>query len=338
VGTVWRFAERGIEPLRYLLNRHKQHHCYGGKIKEWLVVIVLLRCDGLGQHGGMETNVSSRQCAYCGTATSALTREHVFPASLDREFRKDAEKPMASPYWLDRLDEKMVGGQPTVKDVCEICNNVVLSALDSYGVELYRKFFSRIADKGDKVHFQYDYDRLLRWLLKLNYNSARANKAADLESLQKLRLYILDRKPRPKRIALYLTLLHRHEIPEDVKLKAVKHGIPISETNDPDMLRIGHFAITSPEWNPLLSRTAIFQSYFFSFILIGDKEPAQELERLKKTLSQKWPGAVLLQSSQSRVSVQASMPANDSFKTHIWKNQSYYQRKFPAVFDALRDE
>ena len=49
----------------------------------------------------------------------------------------------------------MVGGQPTLKDVCSQCNNVVLGRLDSYGVELYRRYFFRIADEGEVVTFEY---------------------------------------------------------------------------------------------------------------------------------------------------------------------------------------
>ena len=67
----------------------------------------------------------------------------------------------------------MVGGQPTIKDVCPKCNNDVLSKLDSYGLELYKRCFYRIADAGESVTFDYDYERLLRWILKLNFNSAR---------------------------------------------------------------------------------------------------------------------------------------------------------------------
>src|SRR5271170_1789254 len=116
-----------------------------------------------------------KKCAYCSEIKSALTREHVFPNALDKEFRKDGSS-MREPYWIDRLDEKMVGGEPTVKDVCQECNNVVLSQLDSYGLKLYKNYFCKIAEQNEMVKFEFDYDLLLRWILKLSYNSARANK------------------------------------------------------------------------------------------------------------------------------------------------------------------
>jgi len=56
---------------------------------------------------------------------------------------------MREPYWIDRLDEKMVGGEPTVKDVCQECNNVVLSQLDSYGLKLYKNYFCKIAEQNE---------------------------------------------------------------------------------------------------------------------------------------------------------------------------------------------
>jgi hypothetical protein len=101
-----------------------------------------------------------------------------------------------------------VAGAPRIKDVCAKCNNVVLSRLDTYGLQLYRDSFSRIFEREQSVCFEYDYDKLLRWLLKLNYNSGRANRAEDTEHLKKLRWYMIGERKRPKRISLFVTLLH----------------------------------------------------------------------------------------------------------------------------------
>jgi hypothetical protein len=272
----------------------------------------------------------SRQCAYCGEQKTALTREHIFPAALDREFSKDGTG-MREPYWLDRLDEKMVGGQPTVKDVCPECNNVILSKLDSYGLQLYQRNFHRIAENNETVEFDYDYNQLLRWILKLSYNSARANKADDVKHLQKHRWYILGRHKRPARLALYLTLIYRHELDAETKARAAERNIEVSEHHTPDMLRIGHFAIQEPGWNPLVSRTVIFQSYLFSVFSLGEKVPASGLVDLKKLFAKAQKSAVFIRPDGNRVRVSAGLSSSEALNTHIMMNIPYYSRKFPHL-------
>jgi hypothetical protein len=272
------------------------------------------------------------QCAYCGKPSARPTREHVFPDALDREFRKDGNPPAES-YWIDRLEKKMVGGQPTVKDVCPKCNNVVLSKLDSYGLELYKRYFYRIAEAGESVKFDYDYDRLLRWILKLNFNSARANSADDLEDLQKHRWYILGEHKRPVRLALYLTLIFQHAIDDEAEARAIRLGAKISGSHHtPDMLRIGRFTIQDPGWTPLVSRTAIFQSFFFSFFFVSEKEPAADLARLKKLFSKHQPNAVLVVPERGHLRVGAGMSSSDAINTHIQKNIIHYAKIYPNLF------
>lgn len=110
-----------------------------------------------------------RQCAYCG-GSEQLTKEHLWPTSITKRVH-------------DRLrytnrEPKFFWGDPTIRDVCAACNNGPLSVLDQYGVELYDKYFTEyITDKSAVVHFEYDYQRLAKWLLKLSYNSARAASA-----------------------------------------------------------------------------------------------------------------------------------------------------------------
>lgn len=273
-----------------------------------------------------------KKCAYCGESKSQLTREHLFPNSLDREFQKDCDNPMREPYWLDRLDEKMVGGQPTIKDVCPECNNVTLSKLDSYGVELYKKFFFKIADQDALVRFEFDYDLLLRLILKLSYNSARANNADDLEHLRKYRWYVLGKHKRPARLALHLTLIFRHEVDEETKIMAAKKQVQISEYHTPDMLRIGRFTIQNPDWTPLISRTVVFQSFFFSIFSVSEKARAADLVRLNKLFRQYEKGAVPLTPGFSSVSIRAGMPSSEAINTHILLNASYYAKKFPNIF------
>ena len=169
-------------------------------------------------------------------------------------------------------------------------------------------------------------------MLKLCYNSARANVASDLDELRRLRLYILGQKRQPKRIAVYLTLLFRHPIPDDVRLLAGKKGISITATYEPDMLRLGHFFVDRVEWSAPLSRTAIFQSFLFYIIGVGEKAPAVQLERLKQTLAALYPDSGPLTASGGKVRVKASLPAHKAFDTHIEANLPFYSREHPEIF------
>lgn len=87
---------------------------------------------------------------------------------------------------------------PTVKrDVCPKCNNELLSKLDGYGAFMCKKYFSRkIAKPKSAIEFSYDYNRLLKWLLKVSYNAARVNNEFVVEH-QSLVPYVLGRQDRP---------------------------------------------------------------------------------------------------------------------------------------------
>lgn len=252
------------------------------------------------------------------------------PSSLDEEFRKDGSD-IDNPYWLDRLEKKLISGEPTVKDVCANCNNVVLSRLDAYACNLYRRYFHKIADIGDQLDFEYEYDHLLRLILKINFNSARANLAADLEQLRKLRWYIIGMKRRPKRAALLLSLTYRHSYPSEVKEKALQKGVHLSEFHEPDMLRFGHFTIQSPQWNPMIARTAFFQSFAFFVLVLEDKEPAITLDKHISLMLSHLSGVKLIPQSTNKIRVTSSLSSKDAIDSHIRKNMDFYKKQYPNL-------
>ncbi|NIE64032.1 HNH endonuclease [Burkholderia sp. Ax-1719] len=112
-------------------------------------------------------------CAYC-REDRPLTREHIIPAFI-YDFQKQQEGTFIG--W-NEVAQRMVGGEGKIKDVCEDCNNGVLSDLDSYGKHL-------LTDSGLLVQnytkqglaLRYDYSLLLRWLLKISFNSSRTDGA-----------------------------------------------------------------------------------------------------------------------------------------------------------------
>jgi hypothetical protein len=137
-------------------------------------------------------------CAYCG-GEGDLTNEHVFPHCFQKAF--EAITPAKTPF-----GEKAILGALLVGDVCAPCNNERLSSLDAYLCELNDVYFSRIVRPGDCVRFRYDFDLLLRVLLKIGYNVARARKGS-LEPWNGATSYILGRSPCPAGLHLLLQLM-----------------------------------------------------------------------------------------------------------------------------------
>src|SRR3989304_9350062 len=104
-------------------------------------------------------------CAYC-KEDKKLTREHVWPnCVLKRRKYITAHFSVKS--------EKVHGADYIVKDVCEECNNIILSKLDNYFCQLYDQYLQHKIDPEMEIEFKYDYNLLSRALLKIAYNTAR---------------------------------------------------------------------------------------------------------------------------------------------------------------------
>lgn len=119
-----------------------------------------------------------------------MTREELFPKSLVRR----------TPSYEANIDHsrprKPLQAIPVVRDVCAQCNNVRLGALDAYGATLADKYFDVFLEKPLNVNFECDTERLLRWLLKLLFNSARASGLAT-DAYTRLCPFILGDKSDP---------------------------------------------------------------------------------------------------------------------------------------------
>ncbi len=138
--------------------------------------------EGLFDRG----EVIMKKCAYC-KHEKKLTIEHIFPSWIVRE-QPDSNARFS-------LNEQRVTERvPTIRDVCGDCNSGQLAYLDNYVLGLYQRYFSKsVPEKG--VIFEYDYDLLARWLLKVVYNSARKTKSRP-DELEEMINYILGKSPR----------------------------------------------------------------------------------------------------------------------------------------------
>lgn len=108
-------------------------------------------------------------CAYCQQDRQP-TREHVIPAFI-YAFQKELEEGIIG--W-NEVAQRMVGGEGKVKDVCAECNNVVLGQLDTYGKQLLTESGLLVQNyTKTTLSLKYNYSLLLRWLMKISFNSSR---------------------------------------------------------------------------------------------------------------------------------------------------------------------
>ena len=140
----------------------------------------------------------SRVCAYCGSSGS-MTREHQWPAGI-------IERSGVNRSYFGK-HEKYIDAELTIKDVCASCNNGQLSALDAYVCSLFDAQFSRQAVRRQTRNFLYDYSLLLRWLLKISFNVARANDS-DGSTLSQFVGYILEGGSAPENVQVRLELIY----------------------------------------------------------------------------------------------------------------------------------
>lgn len=141
---------------------------------------------------------NGRACAYCGQVAE-LTNEHVFPDCFQKTF--EPITPTKTP-----TGEKAILSALEIHDVCARCNNGPLSRLDTYLCELNDLYFSKVVRAGDRIRFQYDFDLLLRMLLKIGYNVGRARKWP-LGHWEEATQYILGNTPCPAGFHIFLQLM-----------------------------------------------------------------------------------------------------------------------------------
>lgn len=140
-----------------------------------------------------------KTCAYCCGKNLPFTREHIWSDCLIKKYEESRA--------YSKKENKFYKGDATIKDVCENCNSARLNQLDEYLCNLYDRIFHKILMPGESTRIEFDYDTLLRGLLKVSYNSARANASEKVvKAHRNLAKYILDGQYRPN-VALRLLVV-----------------------------------------------------------------------------------------------------------------------------------
>ncbi len=225
-------------------------------------------------------------CAYCDMPCQQ-TREHVVPRWYN-------DTPGEAETFSARAPLTHVKGDLIVRDVCTVCNSGVLSSLDGYGKELYERYFATPVYAGETVTFDFDGDRLLRWLLKLSYNSARAQNA-DMRVVREYRKVMLGESPLPDRIRCWLHLVSATSIDPEAKLirpaRRDEQGQPY--VKEPHSFRIGQFRITDHPALSLVQRTVAINSLAFTLLIARADSvwPCPEFDQWIKAFTSGYPAA-----------------------------------------------
>lgn len=210
-----------------------------------------------------------KKCSYCGKE-SKLTKEHIWPKCIIRR------APELGMKYLDS-QKKVFSGELIISDVCSDCNNIKLSPLDSYICQLYDRYFKLFKEKKKIFEFEYNYELLIRSLLKITYNSSRTITRSN-NFFQKYKDFILNGGSTREDILIKL----------DIVTPSFINGNKVY----PKSVRCGTLDIGIPSENFII-RTIAINSYYFSIVFSKEEQiPDTFLPELKDIL-QRIPGSII---------------------------------------------
>ena len=245
-----------------------------------------------------------RKCAYCNLERK-LTKEHIWPKCIINRM----------PYsGLKFLNSKKIvtGSELVISDVCSECNNKLLSPLDSYLCLLFDKYFINFIEEKKTFIFEYNYDLLLRALLKITFNSSRTVTRID-NDFEKFRNYIL-----------YGNEIHENII---IKLDIVTPTLMNGEKYYPKSARCGTVNIKEKSDNYFLRVLSINSFYFYIIIARDDYITGELAEKEYWDVFNNIPGTILHPYREKILVNQFS--SEDTYSIHhdhLTTNHEYYEK------------
>jgi hypothetical protein len=202
--------------------------------------------------------------------------------------------------------------EPKIGDVCASCNSGPLSLLDNYGKMLSEKYF-QFPILG-KVTFEYTYDMLLRWLIKVIYNGARAFKSSYSMLLPYIP-FVLGKQSEYPETFLYLAIM-----------KASRYeGVTV----EPRTLGISEINISNESGafdNIVLSKAFYFYSYFFILVGLDDTKNSDTEPQVRNYLNKKL-GVVVALKNLSKVELDPNNSKLD-YLFHMYMQNVTNPKKF----------
>lgn len=190
--------------------------------------------------------------------------------------------------------DKAVSGELQIGDVCARCNNERLSTLDAYICEMHDRYFKTLVHAGDRIVFRFDFDSLLRWLLKTGYNVARA-RGGGIKRDSEFASYVIGQRERPAGFRLFLQLII--PTPTDSRKWAKR---PDADEIPPASARIDFLDVSR-----LIGFNIAFQlslnSYLFHIFKEDQRVPARIRKTVLRNLIKQMPGASEITNKQRQV-------------------------------------
>ncbi len=213
----------------------------------------------------MET--SKRKCAYCGKSEN-LSREHIFPGSIIKRYEDNLIS-------ISDKSDKYFKADLVVRDVCEPCNNGILSNLDSQLISIFDKYMHHPIQPGDSAELSFDYHSLLRVLLKISYNSARASSDGmkAVKALKKYVPYILGKTKTAPEIILRLQIVTSAKKFNTVTQK-------VEGMMEAHILRSAKLPYDGPQKANFIIRLVALNSFWFYLIVPTKKVSQSKMQSL----------------------------------------------------------
>lgn len=215
-----------------------------------------------------KSKTMSKKCAYCGSSTSNITKEHVInKAFLDRFYNMGLG--YANCY------DKITANYLTVRDVCDVCNNEILSDYDEYFLNFYENHYTESQLKpNDTFEITYNYEKISKWILKTLYNLERKNKTNFIKPFfYNFKEYIIHDNVINNNFRIYLEVLSDVSEEEIIALKKYKPKIEIPKKLN--MLKLG----TQFFKNGKLEFVKYIISSNFAFYVFTDFENINNIEQ-----------------------------------------------------------
>ncbi|CAE1140321.1 hypothetical protein [Xanthomonas euroxanthea] len=262
-------------------------------------------------------------CSYCDKKKPA-TREHIIP-SWYYKHERDSE----DTGFMERAKGKIVKTELVIRDVCEDCNNNVLSDLDSYGKKLFFESFINYVYKDTKTQLHYNYEQLARWLLKISYNSARSHDS-DTEILTQYRRIITGSEPLPDHLMVKILTIAPAAGGIYSVTSATKGANAVSH---PDWFRVGVFRVEDFDTMYWAFRHVTINSYSFLLYVPDLSISSRALEELK-ALQQVVNKEIKLSPALSRAGViDVPTPEIDSISYNM-----NHLGNFPFAYGLIKNE
>ena len=183
---------------------------------------------------------------------------------------------------------------------------------------MWDESFHRIVPAGAQIAFQYNFHLLVRWLLKICFNSARMHDS-DVRHLRSCREYILTGNHHPGHVVVHLQLTVPSPMSADTLAFAREHGV-MEQEFEPRLNRVGHLGYRTRFGYSRAVRAVHLQSFVFLIHLYPDNVEESRRRAELRDFAQHFPYAKRLRVSpgvKTTTLICRGLDALQSYASHL---------------------